>query len=197
MRLELITIGDELLLGLTIDTNAAYLARELAALGVSVVRRATVADDASEIASAVRDALERTGAVITTGGLGPTSDDLTRSAIADLFGRELEDGVVRERVRTRDDASTSTTTASPTPTIDDDRSGPGRDGSDDDSSGHGSDDDDDEDDDHSGSGRSGSDDDDDDSSGSGRDSCAGVARTLGAAFISFAITDDQAIAGSE
>jgi nicotinamide-nucleotide amidase len=89
MRLELITIGDELLLGLTIDTNAAYLARELAAIGVSVVRRATVADDASEIASAVRDALERTGAVITTGGLGPTSDDLTRSAIAGLFEREL------------------------------------------------------------------------------------------------------------
>lgn len=89
MRLELITIGNELLLGFTIDTNAAYLARELAALGVSVVRRATVADDASEIASAVRDALGRTGAVITTGGLGPTSDDLTRSAIAELFGREL------------------------------------------------------------------------------------------------------------
>jgi nicotinamide-nucleotide amidase len=89
MRLELITIGDELLLGYTIDTNAAYLARELAALGLSVARRATVSDDASEIASAVRDALDRTGAVITTGGLGPTSDDLTRAAIAELFGREL------------------------------------------------------------------------------------------------------------
>jgi nicotinamide-nucleotide amidase len=89
MRLELITIGDELLLGHTIDTNAAYLARELAAIGISVVRRATVGDDADEIASAVRDALERTGAIITTGGLGPTSDDQTRAAIATLFGREL------------------------------------------------------------------------------------------------------------
>jgi nicotinamide-nucleotide amidase len=89
MRLELITIGDELLLGHTVDTNAAYIAREVAAFGVSVVRRATVGDDAAEIAAAVRDALDRTGAVITTGGLGPTSDDLTRPAIAQLFGLEL------------------------------------------------------------------------------------------------------------
>src|SRR5688572_31496109 len=89
MRLELITIGDELLLGYTIDTNAAFLARELAAVGVSVVRRATVGDSASAIAAAVSDALDRTGAVITTGGLGPTSDDMTRPSIAALFGREL------------------------------------------------------------------------------------------------------------
>jgi nicotinamide-nucleotide amidase len=90
MKLEIITIGDELLLGFTTDTNAAYLARELAAHGVEVVRRATVGDDAEAIATAVRDALERTGAVITTGGLGPTADDLTKPAIAALFGRRLE-----------------------------------------------------------------------------------------------------------
>ena len=89
MQLELITIGDELLLGFTVDTNAAYLARELAAIGVSITRRATVGDSAADIVSAVRDALDRTGAVITTGGLGPTADDLTRAAIAGLFGREL------------------------------------------------------------------------------------------------------------
>jgi len=89
MLLEIITIGDELLLGYTVDTNAAHLARELASIGVSVVRRATVGDDATDIASAVREALDRTGAVITTGGLGPTSDDRTRPAIADLFGRDL------------------------------------------------------------------------------------------------------------
>jgi nicotinamide-nucleotide amidase len=90
MNVELITIGDELLLGFTVDTNAAHLARTLASVGVSVVRRATVGDEASEIALAVREALDRTGAVITTGGLGPTSDDRTRPAIAELFGRELE-----------------------------------------------------------------------------------------------------------
>ena len=89
MFIELITIGDELLLGYTVDTNAAHLARELASIGVSIVRRATVGDDANDIASAVREALDRTGAVITTGGLGPTSDDRTRPAIAELFGRDL------------------------------------------------------------------------------------------------------------
>src|SRR3982751_4007619 len=89
MLIELITIGDELLLGYTVDTNAAHLARKLAAVGVSIVRRATVGDDAKDIASAVREALDRTGAVVTTGGLGPTSDDRTRPAIAELFGRDL------------------------------------------------------------------------------------------------------------
>ena len=90
MKIEIITIGDELLLGFTIDTNAAYLARELAAHGVEIVRRTTVGDDADAIATAVRDALDRTGGVITTGGLGPTADDLTKPAIAALFGRRLE-----------------------------------------------------------------------------------------------------------
>src|SRR3982750_2663080 len=90
MLLELITIGDELLLGYTVDTNAAHLARELAAVGVSIVRRATVGDDANDIASAVREALDRTGAVITTGGLGPTSDDMTKPAIAAIFGRKMK-----------------------------------------------------------------------------------------------------------
>ena len=89
MLIELVTVGDELLLGYTVDTNAAHLARELAAVGVSIVRRATVGDDANDIASAVGEALDRTGAVVTTGGLGPTSDDRTRPAIAELFGRDL------------------------------------------------------------------------------------------------------------
>lgn len=89
MRLEIVTIGDELLLGETIDVNAVWLARELGAIGIGVARRATVGDTAADITSAVRDALHRTGAVITTGGLGPTADDRTRPAIAALFGREL------------------------------------------------------------------------------------------------------------
>ena len=89
MNIEIVTIGDELLLGFTIDTNAAHLARELAALGVRIVRRATCGDDATAIATAVREALERTGAVITTGGLGPTADDMTKPAIASIFGRGM------------------------------------------------------------------------------------------------------------
>lgn len=86
---EVVTIGDELLLGFTIDTNAAHLARALASIGMHVVRRATVGDAAPQIQQAVREALDRSGAVITTGGLGPTSDDLTKQSIAALFGREM------------------------------------------------------------------------------------------------------------
>jgi nicotinamide-nucleotide amidase len=89
MRIEVVTVGDELLLGYTLDSNAAHLARELAALGVEIVRRSTCGDDAATIAETVREALDRTGAVITTGGLGPTSDDLTKPSIAVLFGREM------------------------------------------------------------------------------------------------------------
>ena len=89
LKVELIAIGDELLLGFVIDTNTAHIARALADLGVTVVRRSTVADEESEIVQAVREALDRTGAVITTGGLGPTSDDLTIPSIARLFGRRL------------------------------------------------------------------------------------------------------------
>ena len=89
MHIEVVTIGDELLLGYTIDTNAAHLARTLAAEGVGISRRTTVGDAADAIASAVREGLERAGAVITTGGLGPTSDDLTKPSIAALFGRGM------------------------------------------------------------------------------------------------------------
>ena len=90
IQVELITIGDELLLGFTIDTNAAHISRSLAEAGVEIVRRTTVGDDPARIATAVREALERTGAVITTGGLGPTSDDLTKPSIAKIFGREMK-----------------------------------------------------------------------------------------------------------
>jgi nicotinamide-nucleotide amidase len=88
-EVELITIGDELLLGFTIDTNGAFLARKLAERGIGVVRRTAVGDTIDAIVAAVAESLDRTGAVITTGGLGPTSDDLTRDAIARVFGREL------------------------------------------------------------------------------------------------------------
>lgn len=96
MNIEIVTIGDELLLGFTIDTNAAHLGRELSAIGGRIVRRTTCGDDAESIGRAVRDALDRTGAVITTGGLGPTADDMTKPAIAALFGRGMvmDEGIV-------------------------------------------------------------------------------------------------------
>jgi nicotinamide-nucleotide amidase len=89
MDLELITIGDELLLGFTVDTNAVHIARTLADLGVRITRRATVGDTPADIVDAVRTALDRTGAVLTTGGLGPTADDRTHESLALAFGREL------------------------------------------------------------------------------------------------------------
>src|SRR5687767_13365353 len=90
MNVELLTIGTELLLGLTLDTNGAHIARTLAEIGVRVVRRASVGDRADDIRDAVRESLARTGAVITTGGLGPTSDDVTKRVIAELFRAPLE-----------------------------------------------------------------------------------------------------------
>ncbi|MGI9140353.1 MAG: competence/damage-inducible protein A [Gemmatimonadaceae bacterium] len=96
MRVELITIGDELLLGFTVDTNSAFLGHELAALGVEVPRRTTVGDDPGAISAAVREALSRADGVITTGGLGPTSDDVTMQAVAAALELDLErnEGVV-------------------------------------------------------------------------------------------------------
>jgi competence/damage-inducible protein CinA-like protein len=88
-EVELITIGDELLLGFTIDTNGAFIARKLAEQGIAVARRTAVGDTMDAIVAAVKESLDRTGAVITTGGLGPTSDDLSRDAVAQVFGREL------------------------------------------------------------------------------------------------------------
>jgi nicotinamide-nucleotide amidase len=89
MDVELVTVGTELLLGFTVDTNSAEIGRALAASGVRVVRRTAVSDDVAAIRDAVSAALERTGAVITTGGLGPTADDITKSAVAALFGARL------------------------------------------------------------------------------------------------------------
>ncbi|HET7041700.1 MAG TPA: competence/damage-inducible protein A [Gemmatimonadales bacterium] len=90
MDLEIVTVGTELLLGFTVDTNSAFAGKELAALGVKVVRRTAVADTPEDIRSAVADALARTGAVLTTGGLGPTRDDISKVEVAKLFDAPLE-----------------------------------------------------------------------------------------------------------
>jgi nicotinamide-nucleotide amidase len=88
--LEIVAIGDELLSGATIDSNASLIAQKLEPIGLRVVRKTTVGDSESAIADVVRKALERTGAVITTGGLGPTADDVTRAAVAAVFDLPLE-----------------------------------------------------------------------------------------------------------
>ena len=89
-EIEVVAIGDELLSGATLDSNAAHIGRALEPIGVRVVRKTTVGDRSDAISEAVESALARTGAVITTGGLGPTADDATKPAVAAVFGRELE-----------------------------------------------------------------------------------------------------------
>ena len=89
-EIELVAIGDELLSGATTDTNAAHIARSLEPIGLRVVRKTTVGDAQAAIIDAVQAALRRSGAAITTGGLGPTKDDATKPAVARVFGRDLE-----------------------------------------------------------------------------------------------------------
>ncbi|MCW2888022.1 MAG: competence/damage-inducible protein CinA [Streptosporangiaceae bacterium] len=102
MRVELVTVGDELLLGDTINGNAAWLGRRLSENGVEVTRSVVVADRQDEIIEAVTEALGRADAVITTGGLGPTYDDLTRDALAVAAGVELlRDPGIERRLRER------------------------------------------------------------------------------------------------
>jgi len=90
MHLELVTIGTELLLGFTVDTNSAFVGQALAAAGIRVIRRTSVPDDAGAVREAVRDALGRSRLVLTTGGLGPTRDDLSKHAVSELYGLPLE-----------------------------------------------------------------------------------------------------------
>jgi nicotinamide-nucleotide amidase len=90
MRVEIVTIGNEVLSGRTVDTNFAFLARALEAVDVLVGWHTTVGDAAPQIAEALRAALARADAVIMTGGLGPTPDDLTRKAVATVLRRPLQ-----------------------------------------------------------------------------------------------------------
>lgn len=86
---ELLSIGTELLLGHIVDTNAAYLARELAAIGFNLCQITTVGDNEAGAAEAIAQALARAKVVILTGGLGPTGDDVTREAVARAAGLRL------------------------------------------------------------------------------------------------------------
>ncbi len=79
---ELLTLGTELLLGHIVNTNAAYLARELAAVGLNLYRTTTVGDNEARAAEAILEASARADVVLITGGLGPTADDVTREAVA-------------------------------------------------------------------------------------------------------------------
>ena len=97
MRAAVVAVGDELLLGDIVNGNAAWLGAQLAAVGVPVVHSAMVGDDVGRIVKAVRRALEDADVVLLTGGLGPTVDDLTRDAVAQLAGMPLDRSAALER----------------------------------------------------------------------------------------------------
>ncbi|RLM42394.1 competence/damage-inducible protein A [Haloarcula sp. Atlit-47R] len=89
MRVAVVTVGDELLSGETVNTNAAWLGKQLAERGVTVGRTTVVPDEVADIARVVNEYHAEFDAVIVTGGLGPTHDDKTIEAVAAAFGREV------------------------------------------------------------------------------------------------------------
>jgi len=90
MRAEIISIGTELLLGEIVDTNTPFLANQLSLLGIDLYFTSSAGDNYERLSGVLRQAWQRSELIITTGGLGPTQDDITREAIAGLFGEELE-----------------------------------------------------------------------------------------------------------
>lgn len=90
MKAEILCVGTELLLGDIVNTNAAYIAKELACAGVNVYHQSVVGDNPERLKESLRQALEQSDIVITTGGLGPTYDDLTKETVAALMNRKME-----------------------------------------------------------------------------------------------------------
>lgn len=102
MQSEIITIGDEILIGQIIDTNSAWIAQKLNNIGINVQRITSISDGEHEIISSVKSALNRSDLILITGGLGPTNDDITKKTLSDYFGMQLvEDKALLEKIRQR------------------------------------------------------------------------------------------------
>lgn len=95
MKASIITIGDELLIGQTVDTNSAFIGSEMSKLGFDVVRRTSIHDKREDILNELSDAQGKTDVVLITGGLGPTSDDITRQTLCEFFNTRL---VINQKV---------------------------------------------------------------------------------------------------
>lgn len=89
MRAEIITIGDEILIGQIVDTNSAWLGQQLSSIGIQVVQISSVSDQAAAIVEALEEAQRRAELILITGGLGPTKDDVTKHTLVDYFGAKL------------------------------------------------------------------------------------------------------------
>lgn len=89
MQAEIITIGDEILIGQIVDTNSAWMAKELNSIGINVGKITSISDQETDIVSSLEQAMERVSLVLITGGLGPTNDDITKKTLSDFFGMNL------------------------------------------------------------------------------------------------------------
>src|SRR4030065_1336762 len=89
MKAEIIAIGDEIMYGHTIDSNSAYISQRLADLGIEVIYQTSVGDEVNRIVEAINQARQRVNLIITTGGLGPTHDDVTLKGIVKAFKKNL------------------------------------------------------------------------------------------------------------
>jgi nicotinamide-nucleotide amidase len=89
VQAEVIAVGSELLLGQIVDTNSAVIARHFASIGLNLFYKTTVGDNLARTTAVIRQALDRSDVVVTTGGIGPTADDITREAVAAATGRDL------------------------------------------------------------------------------------------------------------
>lgn len=89
MRAEIISIGDELLIGQTINTNAGWMGEQLNSIGIDVIRVLTISDKKEDILNAIKEAENRSEIVLITGGLGPTKDDITKHTLCEYFGTRL------------------------------------------------------------------------------------------------------------
>ena len=96
MKAEIITIGTEIMLGSILNTNVAFLSRRLMELGVETMYHTSVDDDYERLEECLRIAMNRTDIIITTGGMGPTDDDLTKEALAHVTGKQMVQDVVME-----------------------------------------------------------------------------------------------------
>lgn len=97
---EVITIGDEILYGQTLDTNTQFIGEELNHIGIKIKRKTAIGDQKEEIITAIDEAFGRADIILITGGLGPTKDDITKITLSEYFGTELyEDAEVLERIR--------------------------------------------------------------------------------------------------
>ena len=90
MKAEIICVGTELLVGDIVNTNAQYISEKLTSIGVDLYYQTTVGDNFERVKNCIEAAFNRVDLVITTGGLGPTGDDITKEVIAEYFNEELE-----------------------------------------------------------------------------------------------------------